>query len=322
MRHRAAVFMMHREMRPEDGIGGHTLEETRWALRRLRASGANFKSLSELVDCAARTGEFPPDSVAFTIDDGFADQARLAQVFQEEGVPVTIFLITGFLDGLTWPWDDRVALAVRESPLQTARIELPDGEWSHSLSSPGSRRLAVQSLQARLKSVPQDGFEELLRPVFASLQVRVPESPPPSHAPLTWSQARELESAGVDFGPHSVTHRIFSRLSDDAASEEIAGSWRRLRQELRRPLDIFAWPTGRPSDFTARDQHLARDSGLRACFATGDDYSLAGPGAGSDALFGLKRFALPHSERYLLKYSSWIERAKQVVRRPFNGGRE
>ena len=255
--------------------------------------------------------------MAFTIDDGFADQARLANVFVEQGVPVTVFLVTGFLDGLTWPWDDRVAFALQRCPGNEARVQLPDGAWHHSLATDEHRQQAIPSLQNRLKQLRQDDLETLLAAVFRDLDVEVPRDPPSVHAPLTWNKVRDLEQSGVDFGPHSVTHRIFSRLDEATARRELLASQRRLQEELSRPLDIFAWPTGRSDDFTARDCGLARESGLSACFATCDDYASISDATDADALFKLRRFSLPTIRRHVLQYGSWIERAKQVVRQPF-----
>ena len=317
MRKRATVFMLHRERREELGILGHSQDELRAAIADLRKSGSRFVSLRDLVTHARQHGTFPADAVAFTIDDGFADQARLARAFVEQGVPVTIFLVTGFLDGVTWPWDDRVAIALQRCKCNEARVQLPDGEWAHSLTKPDDRLRAVVALQNRIKQLPQDDLEALLARIFADLSVEVLPNPPAVHAPLTWEDVRSLERAGVDFGAHSVTHRIFSRLDEATAHRELQTSWRRLREELHRPLDVFAWPTGRSGDFTARDCGIARETGLEACFATGDDYASIADESDVDALFKLRRFSLPTNRSHLLQYASWIERAKQLVRQPF-----
>jgi peptidoglycan/xylan/chitin deacetylase (PgdA/CDA1 family) len=317
MRGRATVFMLHREHHEDLGVLGHSQDELRAAIEHLRRSGARFVSLRELVASARQHGEFPPDAVAFTIDDGFADQAGLARVFVEQHVPVTVFLVTGFLDGLTWPWDDRIAMALQRCPRSEARVQLPDGAWHHSLATDADRQRAIPALQNRLKQVSQHDLETLLAAVFRELEVDIPQDPPTVHAPLTWDEVRNLEQEGVDFGPHSVTHRIFSRLDEATARRELLASRRRVQEELSRPLDIFAWPTGRSVDFTARDCGLARESGLAACFATCDDYASIADESDVDALFKLRRFSLPTTRRHLLQYGSWIERAKQVVRQPF-----
>jgi peptidoglycan/xylan/chitin deacetylase (PgdA/CDA1 family) len=118
----------------------------------------------------------------------------------------------------------------------------------------------------------------------------------------------------VDFAPHSVTHRIFSRLATEEAETEIALSWRRLQEELCKPLPVFAWPTGRAADYSARDVALAGRMGLAAYVTAEDDYAeLAGSGQ-RQAPLALKRFAFPGQVIDVLQYGSAIERLKQVAR--------
>jgi peptidoglycan/xylan/chitin deacetylase (PgdA/CDA1 family) len=314
MRRRATVFMLHRERDDAAGVPGYCQSEVRHAIGQLREAGARFVSLRELVAYGRRHGTFPANAVAFTIDDGFNDNGNLARVFVSEGAPVTIFLITGLMDGTTWPWDDRVAYALRGCAMPAASIQLPDGAWTHPLGTPADRSEAAESLQNRIKGLPQDDLEALLRRVFEDLGVDVPTTPPSAYRPLGWDAARELECLGVEFGPHSVSHRIFSGLSVSAARGELADSWQRLRAELAQPLNIFAWPTGRLRDFTARDVGLARELGLGAAVASADDYATIEQGSGDDGWYSLRRWSWPARTRDLLQHGSWVERAKQLVR--------
>lgn len=313
MHRRSTIFLLHRERNEAAGIAGHAIDEVRDAITTLRRCGARFLSLRELVEHGLQHGDFPSDAVALTIDDGFADQARLARACLEAGAPVTVFLITGFLDGRLWPWDDRVSYAVRHSPLERASLSISGCEWQGSMTTADERRQASRALRNLLKACPQRDHESTLQQVFEQLAVRMPARPPGPFTPLTWDEARQLEREGVEFGPHSVTHRIFSQLDDAAVRQEILESCQRLRAELKRPLPIFAWPTGRSTDFTERDCRLATDYGLRAAVATGDDYATLQPGS-DVGNYRLQRFALPHSIREVMKYGSWIERAKQVLR--------
>ncbi len=130
---------------------------------------------------------------------------------------------------------------------------------------------------------------------------------------MTWDQARMLEDRGVDFGPHTVSHYVVFSLNSINARCQIEIGWRRLLMELRRPLPVFAWPTGRPSDFLPWDIEIVRNLGLSTTMAVADDYSTF------DNLeqwpFALRRLALPHNVTDLLQYATSIERAKQKIRR-------
>src|ERR1700691_3201669 len=75
---------------------------------------------------AGRT--LPPYALAVTVDDGYRDfQEAGHPVFAEHGIPVTVFLVTDFVDGKSWLWFDRVVYAFRQAKVSEASIEMPDG---------------------------------------------------------------------------------------------------------------------------------------------------------------------------------------------------
>lgn len=313
LRGRASIFMLHR-LRSEAHPHGHSIADVSSLVSELRRTGTHFMPLQELIQ-RARAGKDMRHAIAFTIDDGFADQAALARAFVAERVPVTVFLITGFLDGLNWPWDDQLAWAVQASPRPSLYLETARGTQELSLATKADREYALRELREHLKRLPQPSVAFMLEEIHRLTGVNPPSLPPAEFAPLRWDEVRALEREGVEFGAHSVTHRIFSRLTDEDARDEIHTSIRRLREELAHPSGVFCWPTGRERDFSARDIALLRDAGALGCVATSDDYAnLAAGRADEDAFFRIKRFALPETARDALQYGTWIERAKQILR--------
>jgi peptidoglycan/xylan/chitin deacetylase (PgdA/CDA1 family) len=311
---RASVFMLHRIDNHCSGVEGHTIDYVRTALAALKRSGAEFVSVRKLVE--AFRGDGPgPNWVALTIDDGFADQALLARAIAESGCPVTVFVISGFLDGEVWPWDDQVTYLLAKSPMRMLEVSIGEQRLMLDLSSQNARRVSICALRTALKRHSNAQIYSFLRTLSEQARVPLPREAPPPFQPMTWEQARALEQIGVEFGPHSVTHRIFSQLQCAEAKLEIEGSWARLQQELRRPLPVFAWPTGGSEHFTARDMDLASQAGLTAAFATNSDYAYAHAEARQERdFYGLCRFSLPHRIRDVLQYGSWIEHGKRLVR--------
>ena len=79
-------------------------------------------------------------------------------------------------------------------------------------------------------------------------------------------QLRDLRSAGVEIGGHSVTHADLSALSYEGAREELARGKHELEEVLGEPVEVAAYPYGRANEETVR---AARDAGFRAaCGAT------------------------------------------------------
>jgi peptidoglycan/xylan/chitin deacetylase (PgdA/CDA1 family) len=310
-RDRVTVFNLHRVNEPGHGVHGHDLTFIADAIDALKRSGATFVSLRDILE--ARQQGLPTDGkwVAFSVDDGFEDQYVMAKnVFLPRRCPLTVFVITDFLDGRIWPWDDRLALAFRLAPAGRRRLRLGDAEMELNLMGSASRSEGLRAVRKWCKSCAGDDLYKYVDDIASQLEVQLPEKPPQEFSSMTWEQARELESLGVQFGVHSMTHRIISRLKPEAACWELEQSWARLRAELRNPLPVLAWPTGLPGDYSERDEQLAKRLGLLMAYSTVGDYSLLN----DERLFTLARFGLPTDITRVLQYGSWIERAKQIVR--------
>lgn len=320
MTRRCSVFLLHRIANPEQRVGGHTIDFVRLAIKALRESGAEIVSLRRMA-AAYRTDEGPGKNwVAFTIDDGFADQAELLeQVFLPAECPVTVFLISGFVDRLLWPWDDQLSYVFRHAESDSLDVQLEGRAFRLNFESLPARIASLKQVRDHLKASSNNSLYDSVAELARAADVHLPAEAPPEYRPMSWDQVRALAGRGVDFAPHSVTHRIFSRLPAEVVRSEIEQSRSRLRSELGTESALFAWPTGGVDHFTRRDELIAQELGMVATFATGSDYAYASVAhaRSPDALPSLRRFGLPHCVRNVLQYGSWIERGKQLIR----GGR-
>jgi peptidoglycan/xylan/chitin deacetylase (PgdA/CDA1 family) len=86
--------------------------------------------------------------------------------------------------------------------------------------------------------------------------------------PLSWSQARELLASGMDIGSHTVTHRNLARLEDAEVTYELKTSRDVLSDTLGVPVDLFAYPFGKPKvHFTEATVHRVASTGYRMAAA-------------------------------------------------------
>lgn len=306
-----AIFMLHRIDHGDSDTGGITAGYLRTCLEDLRHRGVRFVALSEVFDALQEGTSLPPDSVAFCMDDGFADQAQLAApIFEEHGCPVTFFVITGLLDGTLWPWDDQLAYLIAHSLRDTIEMRVGGYDYTFSLADPPSQTHARRTLRDAFKLLGEADLEPALKALEKEAGVEIPANPPPAYRPMDWDTARVLERRGVRFAPHSVTHRILSRLSRESMEAEITQSWARLQDELSAPLPVFCYPTGRVGDFGKREIDLLRDLGFTGAVSTTPGYLGEYPGSALDP-YRVPRFELPASLTDFRQYSSWIERLKR-----------
>jgi peptidoglycan/xylan/chitin deacetylase (PgdA/CDA1 family) len=208
----------------------------------------------------------PPYALAVTVDDGYDDfQEAGYPIFAEYGIPVTVFLVTDFLDDKTWLWFDRVVYAFRHASVSEPSVEMPDGRvLRFKLESDAARRAAGQQVADLAVSLRPADRSELVAALPRLLQVEMPEQAPLEYQPLSWEEVRSLAASGVEFGAHTKTHPILSALTDpEELREEIAGSKARIESELNRPVLHFCYPNGKLQDIGPAAAEAVRTAGMR-----------------------------------------------------------
>lgn len=308
------IFMMHRMQMSNEFDGGITEKQLRRCLKYLVDHGYQFISLEDLAQSLKENRPLPPNGVVFTMDDGFADQAEIAApIFLEFNCPVTFFVITGMLDQNLWPWDAKASYLINASKNESISLSLPDKTYHFKISSRHERQEARRIIRDALKMMDQLGIDAVIEQISRATGVAIPASPPKEFEPISWARARELEDSGVKFAPHSITHRMLSKLDKDFAAEEISGSWIRLTEELSSPSPVFCYPTGRLCDFGPREIDLVKKAGLIGAVSTVPAY-VEVTATGKNNLYSLPRFPLPNSFEDFLQYCSWIGYTKGKIR--------
>ncbi len=314
----APILMMHRFADSELGVAGHSPRQLRENVTYLRRVGYTPVSLTTLLDALTAGDDRLGRWVVFTVDDGYADFARIAApVFAELDCPVTVFLVSGALDGLCWYWWDRVTASLEQTTHKTLRLELDDGARGWSWSTPAERELAAQSIIERLKLLPDAVRRRTLDELVTCLEVELPTRPPPRFGPMTWRDVRECGDRGVTFGAHTVTHPILSRTTDESAAHEIRESWRRVRAECAgSAVGVFCYPNGDELSFGDRECALLEREGLLAALTTQPAYVSPRAWARDSRAqrFRLPRFLYHDDQLYFAEVLTGVERLKRVLR--------
>jgi len=101
------------------------------------------------------------------------------------------------------------------------------------------------------------------------LQVKLPQKPPEHYQPLRWDEVRSLARWRVEFGSHTRTHSILSKMSDNQElRDEIFGSKKRIEEELGLPVFHFCYPNGRAADISEAAVAVVRDANFRTAVTT------------------------------------------------------
>ena len=314
---RATILMFHRFHDPVRSPWGHSPELLRQNLSWLHGEGFRFGSLGEVAEQLATGQPVPPRTVVFTVDDGYRDFADIAApVFAEFDCPVTVFLVTGFLDGREWLWWDQVAWALWTSALRTVGLTTSERRLEVRWEGRKDMESARGPLVEALKWLPDAERRAAINRLAADLEVTLPAAPPEWAEPMTWDQARALGEQGVSFGPHTVSHPILSRLGPEELRAEVRVSWERVRTECPTAVPVFCYPNGDAGSFGEREIVALRDAGLRGAVTSVPGHA-APAAAGSDGAWRLSRLPYDDIPGWLPQLVSGFEMLKSDLRRRY-----
>ncbi|SEG65873.1 Polysaccharide deacetylase [Bryocella elongata] len=204
-------------------------------------------------------------SILLTFDDGYRDNFDEAfPVLTRHQVPATFFLPTAFVGTGNVPWWDSIAYLVKSSTRPRITLTYPEPREFDLAGS--QREVAIREILNLFKSpamdTPSRFLEELERACGSSRPSTSSE-----RAFLTWDEARIMQQAGMNFGAHTHTHPILTKLSPAGQSEECATSRAILDHELGRPTRSIAYPVGSTTAFNGETQKAARNAGFEIAFS-------------------------------------------------------
>ena len=315
MRGRGTIFMLHRFADPDLGTVGHDPATLRAALAYLRRERYDLVSLTELFRRLSDATPTLDRAIAFTIDDGYLDQAQVAgPVFAEFDCPVTTFVTSGFLDGTLWFWWDHIEYVFHHTSRVKLDVELDSQTVRYNRDPATGYSRAQDDFTVRCKHVPDSEKLEGIRRLARSADVELPERPPLRYAPMSWEQLRTLERRGMSFGPHTVTHPILARATPDQSRQEIEQSWQRLTAEAASPVPVFCYPNGQPQDYGDREINVLRSLGFDGAVVGTPGYAGMRDFARPDGAFRVRRFAYSDDIQDLARCASGLERVSDLVR--------
>lgn len=236
-------------------------------------------SLKALTETIRQKAPIPHNALVVTVDDGYRDFLLHAHpVFSDYGIPVTVFLVSDFLDRKLWLWWDQIQYAFRHTDRRCLSLEQPPASpVTFSFETDEQRVAVAEKVIGIMKGLDNPERLRLLKLIPERLAVDIPAEPPSELEPLSWDEVRRLAGLGVEFGAHTKTHPILSKVSDfKELSEEIGVSKSRLEEELGAPAVHFCYPNGRALDFNEQVVEVVREHGFHSAVTTVPGLNFAG----------------------------------------------
>lgn len=216
--------------------------------------------LAEMVRALRAGTPLPNNSVAVTIDDGYADSVEIAAPLLEKyRVPATIFVVTRFIDQTIWLWYDAVRHIIFAARDGTYEMTLVGEHIRLNLDSSAASREAAWNriCDAWLQDQDQEHPAKIAR-LATIFGVTLPDRPTKAFRAANWASLRELDAELFEIGSHTLTHPILSRCSDSRIRDELALSKREVEAAIQRTALSFCYPNGMAADFDTRCVETAK----------------------------------------------------------------
>jgi peptidoglycan/xylan/chitin deacetylase (PgdA/CDA1 family) len=215
---------------------------------------------------ALREGKLRSTAVAITFDDGYADNCQTAAVsLGRHGLPATVFVTSGYLDGRREYWWDELVRLVFESRSDPSHWRLEEINFTSAGTAGLNRGEIVSQLQGFLRGQRPDRREAVLVRLanLAGLERVVRES----HRPMTAEECAALARGGLmTVGAHTVRHTWLSASPGAEQEYEFCESKRVLEDITGALVRTLAYPYGRRDSVSQKTLARARAAGFElAC---------------------------------------------------------
>jgi peptidoglycan/xylan/chitin deacetylase (PgdA/CDA1 family) len=236
------------------------------------ASNYRVLPLPDAVAALRDDKSLPPNAIAITFDDGYADNLWAARVLAKHGVTGTFFLTSECISGDQPFWPAEIRALISAIPRPDLRLTLEGKILELPLRGPQDRAAAIRQVTGLFKSHPISVRERLREEVRVQAgAARVPS------VMLTWEDVAEMHALGMTIGAHTRTHANLPSAGLKDATREIVESKEQIESALRTTVTMFAYPNGGAEQyFTPELQRVVAAAGFRAAFTSRNGFARRG----------------------------------------------
>ncbi len=295
-------------------VGGEML------CRQLRLLKAHYNVIPPEEVLAWREGrrELPPCAVLLTCDDGLLNcLTDMLPILQQEGVKC-LFFVTGASAGeaRTMLWYEELFLLLFRAPAGHFEISCAGVEIEGELGSIDVRRATWCNSVKRLSQVGEGSRTSFLRAARAQFGAEGKRDFEEGNSAscrrfglLTCAELRELASAGMTIGAHTLSHPMLSQTPIELAHDEVSGSRTKLESALQTQVWAFAYPFGDLQSVTPQVLAMPQTFGYKAAFLNfGGGLGTALPPYALPRIHVTAEMSLAEYEAHVSGFHGWLQR--------------
>jgi peptidoglycan/xylan/chitin deacetylase (PgdA/CDA1 family) len=272
----------------------------------------NIINCQQLAAYVTNNIPLPPRTAIITFDDGYFDNFSQAYpILKNLKIPAVIFLATDYIGNNQPFYWDYAAYCFAYTKATSAHLPfVGECTWSNE----NERNSILREWLETLKKLPEQEKQTAIQAIAAELKVSIPKNAFDG-LHLNWQQVREMHKNGIEFGAHTTSHPILTRIPLNKARDEIFNSKTKIEKEINSPVICFAYPNGGIADFSPPIMQMVSQAGMPIAFSL-----LPGPTLYKTVKkepFSIRRIFLIHTdtfERFVLKVNGFARLAEILNR--------
>lgn len=216
-------------------------------------------SFNELYDVIWENKNLEENLLIITFDDGYKDfYNNVIPILNKHDVKATLFLTSHFASNITLGWWEKIAYMIKTT--EKEYIDLPNINMRFNTES-NSLDHNVIKIVDKIKYYDGDKKKYVIDEVEKQSEVYVDESELSKTLYLNWGELKKLKKYKVEFGSHSLTHSILTKLNDEQLKSELIDSKKIIEEKLDVNVNTFCYPNGRSRDYNDDIIRMLKESG-------------------------------------------------------------
>jgi peptidoglycan/xylan/chitin deacetylase (PgdA/CDA1 family) len=206
--------------------------------------------------------------IVLTFDDGYKNHYETVwPLLKQYGMPFTVFISSGFLNQDRFFWVDLVEHWFNRTKASTVQLLFPEGYRTWPCTNNQEKIKAVIEIKKILKKMKPLLRNEILGQLQDQTQVDDPPADVENYCCMSWNDLYDMSRDPlVTIGAHTVNHEILSNLSVEEMEFEIVESRRILERALGCSILSFAYPNGKPEDYSQASIDILQSAGYSCAF--------------------------------------------------------
>jgi peptidoglycan/xylan/chitin deacetylase (PgdA/CDA1 family) len=240
----------------------------------------NIISLEKMIQYLSGSlkSKFSENYVSITFDDGYSDIIEnVYPIIKKHHIPISVFLSTGAIGKKNFYWWDKVGESIRRLLKIQSCIHL---DLSDCNSKPlenllikirkKNLKIKINKILRKLKELPINDFENIMSKIIVLADISNIQDE--KNRIMNWAEIKKLVNDGVKFYPHTVSHKILTKIPVKQAEKEIAESIAAIKEQIN-DVDfqenmLFAYPNGGKLDFNKTIIKFLKKNNVKAAVTT------------------------------------------------------